>query len=190
MYVGMYECVITCKSPKAITCLQIFCSHTPAWGTTGVPFCSASCGSSDANSSGQPGRHNISCRGNERGKGRHVRMCYTTVFDWFCMHTHTHTYTKISTCVCVCGTHESTAKKCYEIKQFVFILYSTIKLIHTNVRELYVQRHIHTHMHMYLVRTYVCIHVCMYGDEGTVMRCRQRRARQKQNKAGKQSIDM
>lgn len=74
--------------------------------------------------------------------------------------------------MCVCATHESTAKKCYEIKQFVFILYSTIKLIHTNVRELYVQTHIHTHMHMYLVRTYICMHVCSLEagarDEGSV----------------------
>lgn len=118
------------------------------------------------------------------------------------VYTHTHTYTKISTCVCVCATHESTTKKFYEIKQFVFILYSTIKLIHTNARELCVQTYIY--MYMYLVRMYICMYACMYvtmvcsfeagaRDEGSLMRwrreCRQRRARQKQNKAGKQSID-
>lgn len=87
--------------------------------------------------------------------------CVTLQFliDFVCTHTHTPKLAHVCVCVCVCGTHESTAKKCYEIKQFVFILYSTIKLIHTNVRELYVQTHIHTHMHMYLVRTYVCMHV-------------------------------
>lgn len=112
--------------------------------------------------------------------------------------THTYTHTPKLAHVCVCAKHESTTKKCYEIKQFVFILYSILKFIHTNAREFYVQTYKHTYIHV------LSAYVHMYGpivcsceagarDEGSLMRwrreCRQRRARQKQNKAGKQSID-
>lgn len=51
-------------------------------------------------------------------------------------------------------------------------------------------KHTYTHTYAHVLSAYICMYACVYGDEGTVMRCRQRRARQKQNKAGKQSIDM
>lgn len=81
-----------------------------------------------------------------------------------------------------------------------FCLYTLFhfKVYNTNERELYVQTYKHTYIHV------LSAYVHMYGpivcsceagarDEGSLMRwrreCRQRRARQKQNKAGKQSID-